>query len=118
MNSSRFVGVPWETLQCLARSLRTGRTMTNLVPLTILASLVGGAGCSSATPPTDGTEAVATSQSALKTSLPGMGSGVLWRSSNNLLQLWDMATPNNFDQYTLATLDPNWQVVGTGDFNH
>jgi FG-GAP-like repeat len=84
----------------------------------ILASLVA-AGCSKATPPpSPSTEAVATSRSALTTSVPGKGSGILWQQSNGEMFLWDMATPEDAKAFDLGPADLNWQVIGTGDFNN
>ena len=56
--------------------------------------------------------------SALNLSLPGRGSGLLWRASNGDLNVWDMMSSTNYKEVFLATANPTvWQPVATGDFN-
>jgi hypothetical protein len=98
-------------------------TTNKLVSWVVLGSCAMGAGCSAPVEHDEGIESVATSESALNASLPGAGSGVLWRKPNGDLVIWDMATvPTGASflqkEFVLGVgVGFEWGVIATGDFN-
>jgi len=61
---------------------------------------------------------VAEVRSDLNASLPGRGSGLLWRLPSGELRVWDMASSSDYKEISLGTMDATlWQVAGTGDLN-
>lgn len=84
-----------------------------LALLVAAGALLGG--CGGEPPPAAD---VTTVSSGLNLSVPGRGSGLLWRTSNGELHLWDMASSTSYQDFLLGAPSSIWQTVGTGDFNN
>ena len=90
----------------------TGRLSRSLRRVALVSSLLTPIGCSQEV---DTAPTVAKVSESLNASLPGKGSGLLWRSSSDL-SVWDMASSTDYRPFWLGNADSGWQPIGTGDF--